>query len=59
MPWVRRIPVYRVRQAFVEHGLEAALFRKEPTGRVPQTGWCQEAQLIALACRRTSRGGAS
>jgi len=25
--------VYRVRQAFVEEGLAAALFRKKPTGR--------------------------
>src|SRR5512144_2671574 len=42
---------YRVRQAFVEEGLPAALFRKKPTGR-PYRKWdgAQEVHLIALAC---------
>lgn len=32
--------VYRVRQGFVEQGLEAALFRKEPyRSSVSQAGW--------------------
>jgi transposase len=43
--------VYRVRQRFVEEGLEAALFRKRPTGRqFRKLDGAQEAQLIALAC---------
>lgn len=43
--------VYRVRQAFVEEGLTAALFRKKPTGRqYRQLDGAQEAHLIALAC---------
>jgi len=43
--------VYRVRQAFVEEGLTAALFRKKPTGRqYRKLDGTQEAHLIALAC---------
>jgi transposase len=43
--------VYRVRQAFVEEGLMAALYRKKPTGRLyRKLDGEQEAQLIALAC---------
>ncbi|HYQ90496.1 MAG TPA: IS630 family transposase [Candidatus Competibacteraceae bacterium] len=43
--------VYRVRQAFVEAGLAAALFRKKPTGRqYRKLDGAQEAHLIALAC---------
>lgn len=43
--------VYRVRQAFVEAGLPAALFRKKPTGRqYRKLDGAQEAHLIALAC---------
>ena len=43
--------VYRVRQAFVEEGLTAALFRKKPTGRqYRKLDGAQEAHLIALAC---------
>jgi hypothetical protein len=42
--------VYRVRQAFVEQGLTAALFRKQPTGRqYRKLDGAQEARLIALA----------
>ena len=40
--------VYRVRQAFVEQGLTAALFRKQPTGRqYRKLDGAQEARLIA------------
>jgi transposase len=43
--------VYRVRQAFVEEGLPAALLRKKPTGRqYRKLDGVQEAPLIALAC---------
>jgi len=43
--------VYRVRQAFVEDGLPAALLRKKPTGRqYRKLDGVQEAHLIALAC---------
>ena len=43
--------VHRVRQAFVEQGLEAALARKRPTGRqYRKLDGTQEAQLIAVAC---------
>ena len=43
--------VYRVRQAFVEEGLDAALFRKKPTGRqYRKLDGVQEAHLVALAC---------
>jgi len=41
----------RVRQAFVEQGLTAALFRKQPTGRqYRKLDGAQEAHLVALAC---------
>ena len=49
--------VYRVRQAFVEEGLAAALFRKKPTGRqYRQLDGAQEAHLIALACGAPPEG---
>ena len=41
---------YRVRQAFVEEGLPAALFRQKPTGRLyRKLDGAQEAHRIALA----------
>ena len=49
--------VYRVRQAFVEEGLTAALFRKKPTGRqYRKLDGTQEAHLIALACGTPPEG---
>jgi transposase len=43
--------IHRVRQAFVEEGLEAALHRRRPTGRqYRKLDGAQEAQLVALAC---------
>lgn len=43
--------VHRVRQAWVERGLDAALERKCPTGRqYRKLDGAQEAHLIALAC---------
>jgi len=50
--------VYRVRQALVEEGLPAALFRKKPTGRqYRKLDGAQEAHLIALACGAPPKGG--
>ncbi|MDS4042837.1 MAG: helix-turn-helix domain-containing protein [Candidatus Competibacter sp.] len=52
--------VYRVRQAFVEEGLPAALFRKKPTGRQYRTlDGAQEAPLIAVACGAPPEGRAT
>jgi transposase len=49
--------VYRVRQAFVEQGVAAALFRKKPTGRqYRKLDGAQEARLIALACGAPPEG---
>jgi Homeodomain-like domain len=49
--------VHRVRQAFVERGLEAALSRKRPTGRqYRKLDGGQEAQLIAVAGRAPPEG---
>jgi transposase len=49
--------VYRVRQAFVEEGLEAALFRKKPTGRqYRKLDGAQEARWIAVACGSPPEG---
>jgi transposase len=46
-----RSTVHRVRQAYVEEGLAAALTRKNPTGRqYRKLDGAQEARLIALAC---------
>jgi hypothetical protein len=43
--------VHRVRQAWVEQGMEAALSRQRPTGRQHRRlDGAQEAQLIAVAC---------
>jgi len=49
--------VHRVRQAWVEQGLEAALARKSPTGRqYRKLDGSQEAQLIAIACSAPPAG---
>ena len=51
--------VHRVRQEFVETGLEAALYRRKPTGRqYRKLDGAQEAQLIALACCAAPEGRA-
>jgi len=43
--------VHRVRQDFVEQGLDAALSRRKPTGRqYRKLDGAQEARLAALAC---------
>ncbi len=52
--------VYRVRRAFVEEGLPAALFRKKPTGRhYRKLDGAQEARLIVLACGAPPDGRAT
>jgi transposase len=49
--------IYRVRQAFVEEGLVAALYRKKPTGRLyRKLDGAQEAQLMTLACSEPPEG---
>ncbi len=49
--------VRRVRQSFVEEGLEAALNRKQPTGRqFRKLDGAQEARLIAIACSAPPEG---
>jgi len=49
--------VHRVRQQWVECGLEAALYRRKPTGRqYAKLDGAQEAQLIALACSEPPAG---
>jgi transposase len=51
--------VHRVRQAFVEEGLQAALERKKPTGRqYRKLDGDQEAHLVALACSAPPTGRA-
>src|SRR5438093_1831482 len=51
--------VHRVRQAFVEEGLEEALHRKKPTGRqYRKLDGDQEAHLIAVACSAAPEGQA-
>jgi len=51
--------VHRVRQAFVEEGLEAALYRKQPTNRqYRKLDGDQEARLVALACSKAPAGRA-
>jgi transposase len=49
--------IHRVRQAFVEEGLEEALYRKRPTGRqYRKLDGDQEAHLIAVACSKAPEG---
>jgi transposase len=49
--------VYRVREKFVKHGLETALYRKKPTGRqYRKLDGEGEAKLIALACSAPPEG---
>lgn len=48
--------VQRVRQRFVEEGLESALSEKPRPGKVPLLDGHQEAHLIALACSGPPEG---
>src|SRR5438477_5510560 len=49
--------VHRTRQAFVEEGLDAALYRQKPTGRqYRKLDGAQEARLVALACSAPPSG---
>ena len=49
--------IHRIRQAFVEEGLEAALYRKKPTGRqYRKLDGAEEARLIAVACSKPPSG---
>ena len=49
--------IHRVRQAFVEEGLAAALARQRPTGRQYRTlDGAQEARLVALTCSAPPEG---
>lgn len=49
--------VHRVRQAFVEEGLDAALYRKKPSGRqYHKLDGAQEAKLLAIACSQPPTG---
>lgn len=51
--------VHRVRQAFVEEGLAAALARQRPTGRqYRKLDGAQEARLVALTCSAPPEGRA-
>lgn len=51
--------VHRVRQAFVQEGLEAALYRKKPTDRqYRKLDGDQEARLVVLACSAPPAGRA-
>jgi transposase len=51
--------IRRVRQGFVEEGLEAALNRQKPTGRqFRKLDGAQEARLIAVACSAPPKGRA-
>jgi transposase len=49
--------VHRTRQAFVQEGLDAALYRKKPTNRqYRKLDGAQEARLVALACSAPPSG---
>jgi transposase len=49
--------VHRVRQAFVEESLDAALYRKRPTNRqYRKLDGAQEAKLLAIACSQPPTG---
>lgn len=51
------VTVHRVRQAFVDQGLEPALARKLPTGRqYRKLDGVQEAHLVAVACSTPPEG---
>lgn len=53
------ITVHRVRQAYVEQGLSAAIERKQSSRvRLPKLDGHQEAQLVALACGPAPEGRA-
>jgi transposase len=52
--------IHRVRQRFVEDGLEAALARQPPARTKPRKlDGAQEARLVAIACSQAPAGRAS
>jgi DNA-binding MarR family transcriptional regulator len=54
---ISRSTVRRVRERFVEEGLEAALVHRKPTRTKPKKlDGSQEAHLIALACSKPPQG---
>jgi len=54
---VSQSTVYRTREAFVHEGLDAALYRKKPTGRqYRMLDGAQEAKLVAIACSQPPQG---
>lgn len=56
---VSRITVHRVRRAYVEEGLKAAIERRPASGQKPRKlDGAQEAHLVALACGPPPRGRA-
>jgi transposase len=50
--------VARIRQRFVEEGLEAALSERPRPGKAPLLGGAQQAHLLALACSPVPTGHA-
>jgi transposase len=49
--------IHRVREAFVQQGLETALYRKKATGRqYHKLDGAQEAKLLAIACSQPPAG---
>ena len=57
---VGRSTIHRVRQRFVEVGLDAALARQPPARTKPRTlDGAQEARLVAIACSQAPEGRAS
>jgi transposase len=57
---VGRSTIHRLRQRFVEDGLEAALARHAPTRTKPRKlDGAQEARLVAIACSQAPEGRAS
>jgi transposase len=52
--------IHRLRQRFVEDGLDAALTRQPPARTKPRTlDGAQEAHLVAIACSQAPKGRAS
>jgi transposase len=52
--------VHRTREAFVHEGIDAALYRKKPTGRqYRKLDGAQEAKLVAIACSQPPQGRVS
>lgn len=53
---LERTRIWRIRQRYIENGLEEALYERPRSGRPTEYGDKAEAELVALACSEPPQG---